>query len=195
MSKLKIQYMALDKIKPSENNPRVISEVAIEKVATSIKAFGFKSPIIVDKKLEIIAGHTRLKAAEYLELEEVPVIVVGDLTEEQVRALRIADNKTGEYSDWDMELLKEELKALSVDDFDIEITGFDFTEVERLLNEDDENEEDEVESDTGYIIQYNIIFNDEEEQAEWHDFLKALKEKYPDLETISERLIAHIKNE
>lgn len=194
MSKLKIEYMALGKIKPCENNPRKISEVAVEKVASSINEFGFKSPIIVDKNLEIVAGHTRLKAAEYLALEEVPVIVVNDLSDEQIRALRIADNKTAEFSDWDMELLKEELQELTDCDFDVELTGFDFSEVDRLLQDEVEEEEVEEDNSPGYIIQYNIIFNDEGEQEIWHDFLKKIKDKYPELETISERVVKFIRD-
>lgn len=96
---------------PYENNPRD-NDGAVEAVANSIREFGFKAPIIVDRDHVIIAGHTRLKAALSLGLKEVPVIVADDLTEEQVRAYRLADNKVAEYSRWDEDKLAEELDAL-----------------------------------------------------------------------------------
>lgn len=139
--KLKIKYVKLTEIKPCISNPRVNNELAVEKVANSISNFGFKQPIIVDKNMEIIAGHTRYIAAINLQLDEVPIIVAEDLTEDQVKALRIADNKTAEYSEWDIGLLKDELKELDEMGFNLEATGFDFEEVEKILSslEDDVN--------------------------------------------------------
>lgn len=194
--KLKIKYVKLTEITPCSTNPRVNNEEAIEKVGISISNFGFKQPIVVDKNMEIIAGHTRYKAAINLQLEEVPIIVAQDLTEEQVKALRIADNKTAEFSSWDNGLLKNALRDLEEIGYDLEATGFDFMEVDKLLNSDAIfiDEEPKGEEETGYIIQYNIIFNDEEEQKKWHDYLKRLKLKYPNLETISERIIVDIEN-
>ena len=134
MGKLKIEYMNVDDLIPYINNPRK-NDKAVDKVASSIKNFGFKVPIIVDKKNEIIAGHTRLKAAKKLGMEEVPVIRAEDLSEEQVKAFRIADNKVTEYSEWDEELLKIELEGIEG------FTGFDDKEIKKLLNdvEDVEN--------------------------------------------------------
>ena len=97
---MKIEYIPLDKIKPYENNPR-INDNAVKYVANSIKEFGFKVPIVVDKNNVIVAGHTRLKAAESLGLDSVPVIRADDLTEDAIKAYRIADNKVFEYSTWD----------------------------------------------------------------------------------------------
>ena len=96
-------------------------------VAGSIKEFGFKNPIIIDKEKVIIAGHTRLKAAIKLGLTEVPIIQVEDLTEQQIKAFRIADNKTSEYAEWDMELLEIELEGL-----EFEFTGFDDLEFDEI---------------------------------------------------------------
>lgn len=95
---------------PYENNPR-INDNAVDAVANSIKEFGFKVPIVVDKNNVIVAGHTRLKAAQKLGLEEVPVIVADDLTEEQIKAFRLADNKVSELADWDFSKLEEELNG------------------------------------------------------------------------------------
>lgn len=194
-NKLKIKYVKLTQITPCKTNPRVNNDEAVDKVANSISNFGFKQPIVVDKNMEIIAGHTRYKAAINLQLEEVPIIIAEDLTDEQVKALRIADNKTAEFSSWDEGLLKDVLKDLESADFDLESTGFDFTEIDKMLNADAIYVDEEPnEEETGYIIQYNIIFNDEDEQKVWHEYLKRLKDKYPDLETISERIVADIED-
>lgn len=136
--KLKIEYVKLSKIKPCENNPRIIPEEAVQKVADSIRSFGFKAPIIVDKDMIIIAGHTRFKAATELELEEVPIIVVDDLTDEQVKALRIADNKTAEYSAWDNDILRDLFNELDQAGYELELTGFNFDEVDEILNAEEE---------------------------------------------------------
>lgn len=106
-----------------ENNPRH-NEAAIGKVAASIEAFGFKVPIVIDKDNVIIAGHTRRKAAERLGLQTVPCIIADDLTEEQVKAFRLADNKTSEFAEWDFEKLNEELAELR--DMDFDMSGFGF---------------------------------------------------------------------
>ncbi len=138
--------MNIDDIIPYINNPRKNDE-AVGKIASSIKNFGFKVPIIVDKDNEIIAGHTRLKAAKKLEMEEVPVIRAEDLNEAQVKAFRIADNKTGELAEWDFELLENELEELKLEDFDLELTGFDFDELDELFQDGEyiETEEDDFE--------------------------------------------------
>lgn len=106
-----------------ENNPRH-NEAAIGKVAASIEAFGFKVPIVIDKDNVIIAGHTRRKAAERLGMQTVPCIIADDLTEEQVKAFRLADNKTSEFAEWDFEKLNEELAELRDIDFDMSEFGF-----------------------------------------------------------------------
>ncbi len=121
---MQVKNTAIDKIKPYENNPR-INEKAVEKVAASLKEFGFQQPIVVDKDGIIIVGHTRLKAAEKLGLKEVPVLYATTLSEEQVKAYRLADNKTAEFSEWDMDLLTGELEGLEAFDFDMVPFGFE----------------------------------------------------------------------
>ena len=110
-----------------ENNPRN-NEVAIEAVANSIKAFGFKVPIVITSEHVIIAGHTRLKAAKMLELESVPCIIADDLTEDQIKAFRLADNKTAELATWDFSKLEEELFNI-----DMDMLQFGFEELESLV--------------------------------------------------------------
>lgn len=119
-----VKIMDINELKPYPNNPRK-NEHAIEPVANSIREFGFKQPIVVDKNNTIIAGHTRLLAAKELGLTEVPVIVADDLTPEQVKAYRLADNKTGELAGWDFEQLDLELEELDLPEIDMAIFGFD----------------------------------------------------------------------
>ncbi len=124
----------LDELKPYENNPR-FNDDAVEYVAKSIKEFGFKVPIIIDKNGVIVAGHTRYKASLELGLEEVPCIVADDLTDNQVKAFRLADNKVSDYSIWNNTALLEELEDL--EGLDI-FTGFDFSDTfEDILDETD----------------------------------------------------------
>lgn len=104
----------LEELKPYENNPRNNDE-AVEYVAKSIKEFGFKVPIIIDKNNEIVAGHTRYEASKQLGLKEVPCIIVDNLTEEQIKAYRLADNKVSEYANWDFDILSDELNDISID--------------------------------------------------------------------------------
>lgn len=130
---MNIINMKITDIRPYEKNPR-INDGAVDAVARSIKEFGWQQPIVVDRDLVVIVGHTRLKAAEQLGLTEVPVVVANHLTPEQVQAYRIADNKTGEIAEWDYNLLPMELKDLQNADFDLSVLGFDSDELDKLLN-------------------------------------------------------------
>lgn len=118
---MQIVYKKIEELKPYENNPR-FNDDAVEYVANSIKEFGFKVPMIIDKNNEIVAGHTRYKASLQLGLKKVPCIVADDLTDEQIKAFRLADNKVGEKSQWNYDLLDEEL----ADIVDIDMSEFDF---------------------------------------------------------------------
>lgn len=140
--KNEIELIDIKKIKPYENNPR-INDDAVDAVAESIKQFGFKSPIILDKNNVIICGHTRFKAAQKLKLKQIPCIIADDLTEEQVKAYRLADNKTSELADWDYALLDieiGEIKGIDLEDFGFDLdTDFDYDE--DLEEEDYSSEE------------------------------------------------------
>ena len=122
---------------PYENNPRV-NDYAVKKVLESIKVFKFRNPIIVDANMVIIAGHTRREASILAGLTEVPYIVADDLTPEQVKAYRIADNKLAELSSWDDDMLKEELWELQEVDFPLEAMGFTEMDLKDLFTEEDE---------------------------------------------------------
>lgn len=132
---MEIILKKLEELSPYENNPRNNDEAA-EYVANSIQEFGFKVPIIVDKDGVIVAGHTRYKAAQILGIDKVPCIIADDLTEEQVKAFRLADNKVAGIATWDFEKLDLELKELQ--DFDMESFGFESDYEEDIEPIDDE---------------------------------------------------------
>lgn len=134
---MNIVQKSITELVPYENNPRNNDE-AVQYVAESIREFGFKVPIIIDKNNVIVAGHTRYKASKRLGLSEVPCVVADDLTEEQVKALRLADNKVSEYATWNLDKLELEMNELELD---MELFGFE------PLEDDSDNvaEEDDFE--------------------------------------------------
>jgi len=133
---MQIVYKKLEELTPYENNPRH-NDNATDYVANSIKEFGFKVPIIIDKNGIIVAGHTRYEASKQLGLKEVPVIIADDLSEEQIKAFRLADNKVGEFASWDFDKLELELEDLGIDmsDFGFEMPEIDWENVEELTEE------------------------------------------------------------
>ena len=141
-------------IKPYENNPRH-NESAIDAVASSIKEFGWKQPLVIDKDNVIVVGHTRWLAAKKLGLSEVPCLIASDLTDEQIAAYRLADNKTNELATWDFEKLKTELESIS----DIDMSQFGFEELEASLDDvkDDEFDEKGAISETPYSKKGDIF--------------------------------------
>lgn len=151
---LNIIEIDINNIKPYENNPRNNDE-AVEPVMNSIKEFGFKVPIVIDKDNVIVAGHTRYRAAKKLNLEKVPCIIADDLNEEQIRAFRLADNKVSEFAKWDKGLLDFELLNI---DLDMNMFGFE------TILEEEEKEEVEIEFSESLEEEHNYIvlyFNNE----------------------------------
>jgi DNA modification methylase len=140
---MKIEIVDINTIKPYENNPRKLKDSAIEKVAKSIKEFGFRQPIVVDKEKIIVVGHTRYRASKKLGLTNVPITIAENLTPEQINAYRIADNRTNEEAEWDIELLKSELKDLQLKDFDLNLTAFDEDQLNNFLFEEKDGLTDE----------------------------------------------------
>ncbi|MGB4191882.1 MAG: DNA modification methylase [Rickettsiales bacterium] len=129
---MKVELIDVAQVIPYVNNPRK-NEAAVAKVAASIKEFGFRQPIVVDINYTIIVGHTRLLAARALGLAEVPIHIAEGLTEAQIKAYRIADNRSNQEAQWDDELLKIELGDLESKGFNLELTGFDLNELDNLL--------------------------------------------------------------
>ncbi len=132
---MQVTLRPITDIRPYDKNPR-LNDDAVDAVAASIREFGFRQPIVVDTEGVIICGHTRYKAALKLSLEKVPVHTAKDLTPEQIKAYRIADNKTAELSDWNYDLLPIELGELQAGDYDLGLLGFDSEELARLLDPD-----------------------------------------------------------
>ena len=121
----KIVVLPISEVRPYEKNPRK-NEKAVKYVKESIRQFGFKVPIVIDSNRVVVCGHTRLLAAKSLGMTEVPCIMADDLTDDQVKAFRLADNKVGEFAEWDMDLLGDELDAIAdASDIDMEASGFD----------------------------------------------------------------------
>ena len=167
MKEMKIEYKNIEDVIPYENNPRK-NDDAVDYVANSIKEFGFKVPIIIDKENVVVTGHTRLKAAEKLGLSKVPVIYADDLTEEQIKAFRIADNKVSEFSSWDLDKLDLELEDITIDMSDF---GFENLNVDGII--DDEPIDETTETGFNYKEQYGVIVmcKNEEEQEKIYNHL------------------------
>ena len=174
MSKnLNVKMVPIGDVVPYEKNPR-LNDQAVDAVASSIREFGFKVPIVVDSKGVVVSGHTRLKAAKTLGLDEVPVIVADDLDDTKIKAFRLADNKVAELADWDGSLLIKELEEL--DDLNYDMGQFDFE-----LDLDDAGEggsDGDGSDDMGDIpdninvmetFALNVIVKDEAEQAELYE--------------------------
>lgn len=149
---MEILELPVKSIKPYKNNPRH-NDKAVEFVANSLREFGWKQPIVIDEQYEIVAGHTRWKAAKMLGMETVPCVMADDLTPEQVQAYRLADNKTAEMADWDFELLEQELNDIDPAMFDMADFGFFQGEApepenkeSREVEEDDFNPDAEAEA-------------------------------------------------
>jgi DNA modification methylase len=132
---MKVEIWPLERLIPYARNPRQIPQVAIDKVAASIQEFGFRQPIVVDTEGVIVVGHVRRLAAQKLGLTNIPVNVATGLTAAQVNAYRLADNRTNEEATWDTEALALELANLKVDEFDLDLTGFNLDEIQELLAE------------------------------------------------------------
>lgn len=131
----RVEQWLLDRIKPYEKNARRIPHAAIDKVALSLQEFGWRQPIVVDQDGVIVVGHTRLLAAQKLELTHAPVHVATDLTPRQIAAYRLLDNRSHQETEWDYDLLKPELLNLgAMVDFDMALTGFDLNEIKNLID-------------------------------------------------------------
>ena len=174
MSKnLNVKMMPTGDVVPYEKNPR-LNDQAVDAVASSIREFGFKVPIVVDSKGVVVSGHTRLKAAKKLGLAEVPVIVADDLDDTKIKAFRLADNKVAELADWDESLLIKELEELG--DLNYDMGQFEF-ELD-LDDADGDGSDGDGSDDIGDVpdninvmetFALNVIVKDEAEQAELYE--------------------------
>lgn len=161
-----IEIWPLHEIKPYEKNARKISEKAIQKVAASLKEFGWRQPMVVDKEGVLIVGHTRRLAAVHLGWTEGPVHIATDLTPSQIRAYRLMDNRSNDEAIWDMDLVKLEVGELADLDVDISLTGFDLSELKGLYPSGEETAPDTSPALGG--LQYRVVVEcrSESHQAE-----------------------------
>ena len=167
---MNVQEISVSELIPYENNPRN-NLGAVDAVAESIRNFGFKVPIVIDSENVIVCGHTRLMAAKKLGLDKVPCIVADDLTEEQIKAFRLADNKTAELAEWDFSKLEAELAELA----DIDMSQFGFEALVEEIKKGEEESDISTESNFNYKEQYGVIVmcKDEQEQEVIYNDLTA----------------------
>ena len=128
-----VERWSLERLKTYASNPRLHSEADLDKIAASIRKWGWTMPLLVDEQGELISGHARLRAATILELKSIPVIVARGWSEDEKRAYRVADNQLAARATWDSDLLRDELRALKFADFDLSSIGFEPNELETIL--------------------------------------------------------------
>ncbi len=172
---MKIVYKQLDTLRAYENNPRN-NENAVAAVAASLEKFGWKQPIVVDADGVIVAGHTRAKAAAKLGLQAVPCVIADDLTEDEIRAYRLADNKTAELAGWDFDKLDAELEDLAENGFDMEAFGFDDFDDQLDDTQQDDAEEKQTTNDlaSDFVVPPFSVFD--ARQGYWNDRKKQWKQ-------------------
>jgi ParB-like chromosome segregation protein Spo0J len=166
---MKIKEIEISKVIPYARNPRNNVD-AVAGVAASLKEYGWQQPIVVDSEMVVVVGHTRLLAAQQLGFEMVPVHIASDLSPQQIKAYRLADNRVGENATWDNELLKIEFDDLESDGFDLDLTGFTADEINK-------KEEEYTTNDDNFLIDENensviVKTENENECAELFEELK-----------------------
>ena len=195
---MKVNSVDINSIKPYEKNPRKISPKSIDMVASSIKEFGFQQPIVVDKDYVIVVGHTRHQASKKLGLKEVP-IVVGDFTDEQSKAYRIADNRINEETGWDYKILQEELNLLMDLDIDLNLTGFSNEELDSMFSKEEIEITDPIDAidDENHLtndVKMIQLFFEPENERRFRDIIDLIKKKN-NINNISDAVLYCVLNE
>ena len=180
---MQIVYKNVSELKKYEKNNKKHPEKQIEKIVASIKEYGFKNPVLVDKNNVIIAGHGRTLAAERLGMQEVPCVDCSDLNAKQVKALRLMDNKSADLAEWDFDNIKTELEELKLEEFDIDLTGFEIADISGV--EDSEEYGTEFSLPDGDKAPFQqMTFTLADSQAEFiKEAIRKIKEEKPDIET------------
>lgn len=186
---MNIIEIPINQLKPYKKNAR-FNENAVPKVAESIRQFGFKVPIVVDKNMVVITGHTRLEASKQLGLEKVPCIIADDLTPKQVKAFRLVDNRTSEFASWNYDLLQSELETLDIDLSDFEFPDLTYEdtlsaeELESILDDDtdptseygkDDDDEETDSKDFSHKYEYKVEItckNQTEQESLYYELVK-----------------------
>ena len=169
MKQIEIKYKSIKDLKPYKKNAKKHPKEQIERIANSIKEFGFTQPVIIDKDNYVVAGHGRILGAKKAGIKNIPTVCLEDLTEEQIKAFRLVDNKTNE-SDWDFSLLDEELGILA-QDIDMELFGFDMIMTDEELEEEKKKK---VEFEIKEKYEVHIICKDEKQMEQVYNKTKGL---------------------
>ena len=194
---MQIKSIETNKILPYINNPR--KNLNVDKVASSIKEFGFQQPIVIDKNNTIIVGHTRFEAAKKLGLKEVPV-QIADLTETQAKAYRIADNRLNEDASWDTKLLNLEFNDLLSKEYNLDLLGFTNDEIDNLFLKTDEesdkeiNENIDLAEDTINDIKMIQLFFNPEDEVKFRESIDKIS-KRDKIDNISDAVLRSVLNE
>lgn len=175
MGKLNIVYKNIRDLHPYKKNAKKHNKEQVEQIANSIKEFGFTQPVVVDKDNNVVAGHGRILGAKKAGLKQIPTVMLSDLTEQQINAYRLVDNKLNE-SDWNMELLDDELSVLEAD-IDMSLFGFELSD-----DEEKEQEEKKVEFTVREKYEVHIICKDKQQMEQVFERVKGYGE---DCKTIS----------
>lgn len=165
MNSLSIDYEDVSALIPYAANSRTHSDEQVAQIAASIKQFGWTNPILIDGENVIIAGHGRLLAARKLGLEKVPIICIDHLSKAQQRALVIADNQLALNAGWDMDMLKTEIEGLQLEDFNVELLGFDDKFLAGLFNDEMPEQPEAEEQLVDAVFEVAVTCKDEAEQA------------------------------
>jgi hypothetical protein len=186
-----VETWEIDRIRPFERNARKHPKSQIEQLRASLRKYGQVWPLLVRPDGTLIAGHGRIEAAKAEGFQTVNVIVAKDWSEEQCRAFAILDNKVALNSEWDMDALSAELNDLFELEGSLDDLGFTQDELEDILSPDEPSPPKQRDSPSGVgnpVIQFNIIFDDEQQQQRWFAFIRELKTLYPDEDTLGARL-------
>ena len=179
-----VKVVKITDLQPNKDNPRVILESKFKKLVNSIRDFPDMlnlRPIIVNEDMVILGGNMRYKAAVEVGLKEIPIIIAEGLTPEQQKEFIVKDNLN--FGDWDMDMLANEWETSQLRDWGVDLPSFESLDVE----------DDKAEKIDNYIIKYEIVFNHEGEQESWYRFMKMLKDKYIECDTLSERLVKFLE--
>lgn len=189
-----IHLWPIEHLRPHPRNPRTHSEEQVAEIAASILALGFNDPIAVTEDGVIVEGHGRLLAAQLLQMERVPVIILPTMTPAQESAYRIAHNKLAMHAGWDEKALREELAVIYAGELDATVTGFTEQELDDIIGGGDEEGDPDKPRGLGTPqITYTLVFDDEDQQNDWFQFIRWLKRKHPDdTLTVAGRISLHL---
>lgn len=188
-----VQRVPVSRLVPYAKNARTHSAAQIAQLAASIKEWGWTTPVLVDEQGVLIAGHGRVLAAKQLGITEIPCMVARGWSEAQKKAYVLADNQLPLNAGWDADILRMEIREIEALNFDIGKIGFDTEALAKMFDVAPvERQSTESRGLGEAVVQFNIVFDDAEQQDAWFAFVRVLKGMYPDAETLGARLALYI---